>query len=180
MRTNQQLGYIVGSSISESEGVRGLVVSVQSAVIPPPMVEQRIDTFLTSYRSSLASMPNAELTVVLEALASQAVDVDKRLGSQAGRLWSEIVNRRYDYGRPWRTSKRLGGVTKAGLVAFFDRHLAPGAPEERRLATHVFAREAVPTELKVDPTADLAFYPPPIDRFAERVGAGLAAAGQGV
>ena len=40
--------------------------------MPPALqVEQRIDTFLTSYRSSLASMPNAELTVVLEALASQ-------------------------------------------------------------------------------------------------------------
>ena len=31
LRTKQQLGYIVGSSITESEGVRGLVFSVQSS-----------------------------------------------------------------------------------------------------------------------------------------------------
>jgi len=169
LRTKQQLGYIVGSSISESEGVRSLIISVQSSAVPPPQVEERINTFLASYRSSLAAMPKAELRAVLEALASQATDVDQRLGSQAGRFWSEIVSRRYDYGRPWRTSKRLSAVTREGLLALFDRKLAPGAVEERRLATHVFAQAAAPPSLVVNPIEDI-FYPLPLDRFAERVG----------
>ena len=41
------------------------------------------------------------------ALSSQATDVDKRLAQQASRLWNEIVQRRYDYGRPWRTALRF-------------------------------------------------------------------------
>ena len=44
------------------------------------------------------------------ALSSQATDVDKRLAQQASRLWNEIVQRRYDYGRPWRTARRLRKV----------------------------------------------------------------------
>ena len=47
--------------------------------------------------------------------------------------------------------------------------LAPGAVEERRLATHVFAQAAAPPSLVVNPIEDI-FYPLPLDRFAERVG----------
>ena len=34
----------------------------------------------------------------------QVSDVDKRLAQQAGRFWSEIVQRRFDYDRPFRVS----------------------------------------------------------------------------
>ncbi|KAL3896124.1 MAG: hypothetical protein SGPRY_013342 [Prymnesium sp.] len=36
LRTQQQLGYIVQSGVSESEGVRGLSFLVQSSKLPPP------------------------------------------------------------------------------------------------------------------------------------------------
>ena len=98
-----------------------------------------------------------------EALAVQATDVDKRLGQQAGRMWSEIVQRRYDYGRPWRTATRVRKVTRAQLLAFYDRVIVPGAPEGRRLSTHVFARKAAPPNLTLGTLAD-EFYPPPPDR----------------
>ena len=93
LRTKQQLGYIVSSGIGESDGVRSLVFSVQSSVLPPPEVENRIDTFLTEYRQTLAALPDADLDKYREALDVQATDVDKRLGQQASRLWSEIVQR---------------------------------------------------------------------------------------
>ena len=41
LRTKQQLGYIVQSGVTESDGVRALVFSVQSSVQPPPEVERR-------------------------------------------------------------------------------------------------------------------------------------------
>ena len=40
LRTKQQLGYIVQSSVTSSEGVRGLVFSIQSAVLPPQEVSR--------------------------------------------------------------------------------------------------------------------------------------------
>ena len=161
------------SGISESDGVRALVFSVQSSVLPPPQVEQRIDDFLTGYRATLAQLSDAELNTYREALAVQATDVDKRLGQQAGRLWSEIIQRRYDYGRPWRTAQRARAVTRAQLVAFFDRVLAPGAPEGRRLATHVFANRTAPSSLVRDTLTD-EFYPPPPD-CSSKLGPVLAA-----
>ena len=162
LRTKQQLGYIVQSSVSESNGVRALVFSVQSSVLPPPQVEERIDAFLTGYRATLAALSEAELGAYRESLAVQATDVDKRLGQQASRMWSEIVQRRYDYGRPWRTSRRVRKVTREQLLAFYDRVLMPGAPAGRRLATHVFAKSAAPPGLVLDRLPD-EFYPPPPD-----------------
>ena len=108
-------------------------------------------------------MSEDELRSYREALATQATDVDKRLGAQSGRLWSEIVQRRYDYGRPWRTARRVRAVTRAQLLAFYDQRLAPEAPGARRLATHVFAKGSAPSTLVKQSLTD-DFYPPPPDR----------------
>ena len=57
-------------------------------------------------------------------------------------------------------------MSRADLLAFFDRKLAPGAPEGRRLATHVFAKSAAPAALVADAIAD-EYYPPPPDRSSD-------------
>ena len=67
----------MGSSVAESEGVRGLVFSVQSSALPPPELEARVDGFLRGFRGTLAAMPEAELSAYREALAVQVSDVDK-------------------------------------------------------------------------------------------------------
>ena len=163
LRTKQQLGYIVQCGITEADGVRAMVFNVQSSVLQPPQVEERIDAFLRSYRSTLAAMSDQELNVNRESFAVQATDVDKRLGQQANRLWGEIVQRRYDYGRPWRTARRVRKVSKEQLLDFFDRVVAPGSPQGKRMATHVFAKSAAPGALVVDALPSV-FYPPPPQR----------------
>lgn len=108
-----------------------------------------------------------QLSVVREALASQATDVDQRLGQQSSRFWNEMVMRRYDYGRPWRSAARLRGVTRSQLLAFYDQYVSPDSPLPRRLSTHVFSASISPVTLVMDPVSD-DFYPPPLDRFEER------------
>jgi len=164
LRTKQQLGYIVQSGVTEADGVRALVFSVQSSVLPPPQVEERINAFLRDYRFTLTKLTEAELTTNREAFAAQATDVDKRLGQQASRLWGEIVQRRYDYGRPWRTARRVRKVTKGQLLAFFDRVVAPASPQGKRLATHVFSKTSAPSMLIGDSLSS-DFYPLPPQRL---------------
>lgn len=163
LRTKQQLGYIVQSGPTEAEGVRALVFNVQSSVLPPPQVVERIDAFLASFRARLASLPEAELATNREAFATQATDIDKRLGQQASRLWGEIVKRRYDYGRPWRVAQRVRKVSREQLLAFFDKYVAPGSPQSKRLTTQVFAQKAAPATLAVDELPGN-YYPRPLER----------------
>lgn len=71
-----------------------------------------------------------------------------------------------------RTAARVKKVTKEQLLAFFDRKIAPNAPEARRLATHVFAKAAAPPTLVTDPLPE-ELYPVPREREPPRTqGAG--------
>jgi len=169
LRTRQQLGYIVSSSVVASAGVRSIVFSVQSTVQPPPELERRIGVFLRAYRSTLSALPEADVAKVCDALAAQLTDVDQRLDAQAARFWQEIAMRRYDYSRPWRKAEIIRGITREQLVAFFDRYIAPDAPESRWLATHVFSKAAAAKEgeLVVDEVDEDSFYPPTPDKFAD-------------
>ena len=104
LRTRQQLGYIVQSGANEIDGVRGLSLLVQSTALPPPELQQRIDGFLRLFRGTLVLMPEEELRSYTEAISAQMADVDNRLDQQATRLWNECAQRRYDFGRPWRSA----------------------------------------------------------------------------
>jgi insulysin len=94
-------------------------------------------------------------------------DVDQRADGQASRLWGECALRRYDFDRPWRNARRMRAVTREGLIAFFDDHIAATAPARRRLSTHVFAKRAAPKALRVDPLPD-EYWPPLQDRLAKK------------
>ena len=166
LRTKQQLGYIVASAVAEEEGVRGLVFAVQSAVLPPPELQKRIEAFVGSFRQTLSRLSDAELKAKQEALAQQAIDVDTRLGQQAGRFWGEIALRRYDYGRPWRVAEKIRRLRKAELLALWDDCIAPGGRRRRPLVTHIFPLGDAPAELRLDPIggadeADDEFWPLP-------------------
>ena len=164
LRTRQQLGYIVQSGANEIDGVRGLSLLVQSTALPPPELQQRIDGFLRLFRGTLVLMPEEELRSYTEAISAQMADVDNRLDQQATRLWNECAQRRYDFGRPWRSAARVRRLTKPQLLAFFDRYVADGSPTRRRLNTHVFAQSAAPSTLRNDPLPEDR-YPPLADRL---------------
>jgi len=160
LRTKQQLGYIVQAGMTEAERVRGFTFAVQSTLLPPPQLEERIDTFLKQYRGTLAKLSPAELETNRKALSKKILDVDKTLNQQVGRFWSEIVNRRYDYDRPWQKSSRVLQVTREDLLDFYDRFIMPGSVTSRRLSTHVFQPKAAPETLVVE-SLPSKFYPRP-------------------
>ena len=144
--------------------MRGLVFAVQSAVLPPPELQKRIETFVGSFRQTLSRLSDAELKAKQEALAQQAIDVDTRLGQQAGRFWGEIALRRYDYGRPWRVAEKIRRLRKAELLALWDDRIEPGGCRRRPLVTHIFPLGDAPAELRLDPIggadeADDEFWP---------------------
>mmetsp|Transcript_23470 Transcript_23470/g.77934 ORF Transcript_23470/g.77934 Transcript_23470/m.77934 type:complete len:186 (-) Transcript_23470:164-721(-) len=165
LRTKQQLGYIVQCGSTEADGVRGLVFIVQSSVQPPPELEARLEAFLRLFRGTLLLTSDEELDTYRESLAAQMQDVDQRADGQASRLWAEVATRRYDFGRPWRSSKRMRRVTRDGLIGFYDKYIAAGGAGRCRLSTQIFSQRSPPKgPLRDDPLPD-AFFPPTADGF---------------
>ena len=52
----------------------------------------------------------------------------------------EILSTRYDFGRRRRRAQDIRAVGKDDLLAFYDRHIAPSAPERRPLRLHFYSQ----------------------------------------
>ncbi len=167
LRTRQQLGYLVAASIDETAGVRALLLTVQSPVLQPPLLEERIEAFLSGYGDTLARMSPAEFGALRDAAAAQALDVDGRLDAQCMRLWVECAQRRYDFERPWRTAERMRALTLDGMRDFYAAYVAPMGERRQRLSTQVFAPASgsAPRTLQLDALAPDCLYPAEPDRL---------------
>lgn len=169
LRTRQQLGYIVQCGTNELFGVRALTFTVQSATASPQLVEERIDEFVRGFRRSLLAVGDEEVASLGERLSKQYLDVDARLDSQAGRLWTECLTQRYDFERPWELSTKARRITPAALLDFYDTYIADDGSQMRCLSTHVFSRAMAPprTQLRQPRVPDV-FYDPSVDLLATR------------
>ena len=100
-------------------------------------------------RRALLATSSSEVASLGERLSKQYLDVDARLDSQAGRLWTECLNQQYAFERPWEQSAAARRITPEALLAMYDTYLAEGGPETRRLTTHVFAEAKAPTRAQL-------------------------------
>jgi insulysin len=69
LRTDEQLGYIVHTSIKTSgDDVKGLLLLIQSDAFDPIHVESRIEAFLSGFRKRLVDMPDEEFQTNIDSL----------------------------------------------------------------------------------------------------------------
>ena len=145
LRTVEQLGYIVFSGVRHDLGVVGFRVLVQSSEKDAAELDARIECFLGTVGALLDAMGDDEFGNHKKALIDLKLEKDKKLRQESGRYWSEIPLGTYDFERSELDAEALKAITKADVRAFWDEHLAPGAPRRRRLSSQVFAsRHALP------------------------------------
>ena len=141
----EQLGYIVFSGVRHDLGVVGFRVLVQSSEKDAAELDARIECFLGTVGALLDAMGDDEFGNHKKALIDLKLEKDKKLRQESGRYWSEIPLGTYDFERSELDAEALKAITKADVRAFWDEHLAPGAPRRRRLSSQVFAsRHALP------------------------------------
>ncbi|KAJ3326456.1 Insulinase (Peptidase M16) [Blyttiomyces sp. JEL0837] len=141
LRTKEQLGYIVFSSVRKQTGMIGLMIIVQSEK-PPVYLEERIVAFLSSMRTTLSEMTDAEFEKHKAALAFKLLETDKNLYQEASRLWRHIQSRYYDFHQNERDAVMVKSITKDALVEFFDRRISPSSSTLRKLSVHMQSRMA--------------------------------------
>jgi len=115
---------------------------VQSSLKNPDALLDAVDDFLRGFRIVIATMSRRQLSAYKLALVEKIVKVDERLDEEIARWWQEIALFQYEWRRREVEANLVTGVTQADLLDFFDRFVAEGSPERRRLATAVFARSA--------------------------------------
>ena len=135
LRTKEQLGYIVSSSVRRSNGAHGLRVCVQSDR-SPEYVDRRIEIFLHSLGDSLASMDEVEFSRHVEALATNRLEKPKKLRVRNGIYWYEILNQHYNFDRDEIEVSLLRSLSKEDIINFYNKHVANSA-YRKKLSCHV-------------------------------------------
>ena len=70
-------------------------------------VDERIETFLNHFTTTLANMSDEEMSTLRETLISMKQTVDITLGEEVARNWGEIVDGEYVFDRRKRQVKHL-------------------------------------------------------------------------
>jgi len=135
LRTKEQLGYIVSSSVRRSNGAQGLRVRVQSDR-SPEYVDRRIELFLHSLGDSLASMDEADFSQHVEALATNRLEKPKKLSVRNAIYWDEILSQHYNFNRDEIEVSLLRSLSKEDIINFYNKHVANSATR-KKLSCHV-------------------------------------------
>ena len=75
LRTEEQLGYIVHTSVKTSgDHIKGLLVLIQSDSFNPNHVEERIELFLMNYRQKLVDMSESDFQTHVDAMVASFLE----------------------------------------------------------------------------------------------------------
>eukprot|EP00004_Rigifila_ramosa_P017456 TRINITY_DN4254_c1_g1_i1.p1 TRINITY_DN4254_c1_g1~~TRINITY_DN4254_c1_g1_i1.p1 ORF type:complete len:997 (-),score=241.02 TRINITY_DN4254_c1_g1_i1:73-3033(-) len=121
LRTKQQLGYVVASTVTAHEGVYGWRVYVQSAAYPARELHTRIDEFLSKFVSSfLPGISDSDFQKYKDAACSLILEKDKSLNQEAERLWGSIETYNFDFHQSIGLARKLQEITLPELREFVD------------------------------------------------------------
>eukprot|EP00929_Paragymnodinium_shiwhaense_P114058 TRINITY_DN82380_c0_g1_i1.p1 TRINITY_DN82380_c0_g1~~TRINITY_DN82380_c0_g1_i1.p1 ORF type:complete len:1178 (-),score=331.73 TRINITY_DN82380_c0_g1_i1:149-3682(-) len=138
LRTKEQLGYVAHAGYHRLYDVDGLSVLVQGPRLPPAGLDDRIEAWLVQFRQELEDMEEEAFRTNVASVVQLKSERDKQLGQETGRHWSEIAKRTYRFGKLQKEIDTLSALSKADVIAFFDKYLAADAPHRRKLSSRVY------------------------------------------
>ncbi|OJT06440.1 Insulin-degrading enzyme [Trametes pubescens] len=158
LRTEEQLGYVVGSSPWSINGTRGLGIRIQS-VRPPWFLESRVDAFLETFGDRVASMSPDEFTRQKEGLIVKKLERAKNLHEETSRFWAHIRSGYYDFLRHEEDASLIRELALPEVVATYDALVRPstGAKTRKKLSVHLLSqeiRDAPPAQPPADSDID--------------------------
>ncbi|GAA5931722.1 uncharacterized protein JCM15063_001550 [Sporobolomyces koalae] len=133
LRTQEQLGYIVHSSIWSLNALSGFRVIVQSERTAE-YLEERIEALWASFGKTLADLDEADFAKEQESLASKLEEKPKSLGGESSRYWDEIESGEFDFGQRTREARLIRETTKSDLIAFFETFIKPASTARAKLS----------------------------------------------
>eukprot|EP00118_Oscarella_pearsei_P012850 m.97877 g.97877 ORF g.97877 m.97877 type:complete len:559 (+) comp36963_c0_seq26:1339-3015(+) len=136
LRTQEQLGYLVHSGLRRCNGSQGLRFLIQSQR-QPSYVESRIEAFLGSVQADLLALSEDDFAQQVSALATKRLVKPKKLVSECGKHWGEIVSRQYNFDRDKVEVDFLKTVQLTDVIRFYQELIEAAGTRRRKLSVHV-------------------------------------------
>jgi insulysin len=142
LRTEEQLGYIVHTSVKTSgANIKSLLFLIQSDSFAPDHVEKRIEVFIAKFRESIAKMSTQVFQTNVDTVVASLLEKNKNLGEESTRYWHVIQNHTYQFKRLQMMAEHVKSLNKEQVLQFFDRYIASNGPSRRKLCIQVFAKQ---------------------------------------
>lgn len=120
LRTKEQLGYYVASSVRINYGIAGYSITVNSQETKHSAghVDERIEVFRSKMLQILDEMPQDEYEHVRESLIKIKQVVDMSLNEEVSRNWGEITCEEYLFDRKRKEVEILKILNKQEIIDF--------------------------------------------------------------
>jgi len=154
LRTNEQLGYIVHTSIKTSgDNIKGLLFLIQSDSFDAIHLDTRVEAFLGRLRSKIVAMNQGEFQKNIVAVCQSLREKNKNIGEETSKYWHALTNKSYDFKRLDLIADEVEKVEKNEVLQFFDKFIAVDGPRRKKLSVQVFAEQHM--EKFDDPVSDV-------------------------
>mmetsp|Transcript_79724 Transcript_79724/g.227576 ORF Transcript_79724/g.227576 Transcript_79724/m.227576 type:complete len:330 (+) Transcript_79724:126-1115(+) len=156
LRTQQQLGYLVSGYAGRFDGIAGLTLVCQSSNTPPPEIQRRMDEWMVTFGDEIGAMSEEDISTNAKALAASIIQKSDSMLDQHQIYAGEIQQMRYDFNRRERRAPEVANVTKADVVAAWNKWYAPGVTTRKPLMLHFYSTKDAEAEglMSTDTCAD--------------------------
>ncbi len=125
LRTEQQLGYLVGTGYVPMNLRPGMAFYIQSPRADAKLLYQATLSFYQRFLSELPELSADEFNALKQSLASQIRERDNSLGNRAKRIWLAIGQGDYQCCLSEQIQQELSKLNLADFVIFCQSLLAP-------------------------------------------------------
>ena len=120
IRTDQQLGYIVGGYATQLEDLPGMAFLIQSPKAGPVELKRRVDSFLTNFKKTIVDMPADKFAEYKEGLIKDLLAKHKNLSERTGFYWDEIKDKEYGFDSDQKLVAAIRKLEPTQLADFYD------------------------------------------------------------
>lgn len=157
LRTERQLGYVVGTVWLDNEGRGGIAFVVQSPVASPAQIEQAVFAYLDGQADKLAAMPKAAFAGHKASVISNLTERDKNLYDRTYRLWGNLNRGFTNFDRNQQLADQMANLDQAAMTEFV-RQLAAKARNQRLAVYNLGKFTEAPSNGQL--VADPSFFKP--------------------
>ncbi|KAJ7632954.1 Metalloenzyme, LuxS/M16 peptidase-like protein [Roridomyces roridus] len=156
LRTQEQLGYIVSCSswLLSGQSEKGLRIVVQSEK-SPGYLEDRVEAFLDSMKTTIEEMSPEEFEEHKESLKKRWLEAEKNLSEEASRFALHVTNGQWDFLRSEKDAAFIKDVTKEDVSRLFLADVHPASSTRAKLSVHMRSQKR--PQLRISSAAAEAF-----------------------
>jgi len=118
LRTQKQLGYLVGTGYAPLNSRAGIAFYIQSPEVDAQMLLEHSHTFTSQYAKTINDMPEEIWLKSKQGLLTQVQEKDKNLRLRSLRFWLCLENQDYEFTMQSRLVKSLNSLSKQDMYEY--------------------------------------------------------------